>query len=700
MDKLSKYIELNKKENLMDVILAKSVVEGDAQTLTEHSFAVGVLCKALSEKLLPQHDSTLSCFSGYLHDIGKISKDYQEAFIVGSFDKEFEFRHTVIGYSLIESLMKKNSSIRVVSGYLAFWHHAKNIFDEDFIIEDVLTYMKTKEENVFLKVRSFLNDIEMLNNDYFDNRNGSVLSHFESNEYFENSSQIISQSPMSSEPKFSSYKSTKLFSGELSSDSVYQNKLFSELRNDFENNALNSIRRTILIISDRLVSSLEPKRLRKLINEKKIESELFGLLFNENNRNELTSSVQNYLSTFIKENGLSERTIAQERISKDMSNENFVILEGAAGVGKTRIALEWAKNKESKKLIWICPRKQVCDSVFDELRMEYVSDLKIEILTGDRKEFSFNKEVFSNDDSDIFSGDIVVTTIDQISSIMYSNSFSLNIKNLFSSTIVVDEFHELQSTKGLLLILGELVSFSKMLNNPIMLMSATVNYTLVSKLFDIRYEDIGMVVFSIKSFNESLYSVKIVEELTDDSLMFEEKVDKSIFIFNTATSAFKSYLSNCNEDSILFHSRMSFEDKQIVIDNIFSNFGKNKDSSKVLRSGPIVQASLNISAPKVFTQVCSPENTLQRIGRNNRFGECDKPEFTIVYNKSDRGSASVLRSQRDDNRTREWFSYLISNIGDEKITINDVTHQAGVSRNTFYYHFSDINELLEWTFDN
>lgn len=43
---------------------------------------------------------------------------------------------------------------------------------------------------------------------------------------------------------------------------------------------------------------------------------------------------------------------------------------------------------------------------------------------------------------------------------------------------------------------------------------------------------------------------------------------------------------------------------------------------------------------------------------------------------------------------------LMASIPFEKITINDVTQTAGVSRNTFYYHFSDINELLEWTFDN
>ena len=43
---------------------------------------------------------------------------------------------------------------------------------------------------------------------------------------------------------------------------------------------------------------------------------------------------------------------------------------------------------------------------------------------------------------------------------------------------------------------------------------------------------------------------------------------------------------------------------------------------------------------------------------------------------------------------------LMASIPFEKITINDVAQEAGVSRNTFYYHFSDINKLLEWTFDN
>ena len=32
-----------------------------------------------------------------------------------------------------------------------------------------------------------------------------------------------------------------------------------------------------------------------------------------------------------------------------------------------------------------------------------------------------------------------------------------------------------------------------------------------------------------------------------------------------------------------------------------------------------------------------------------------------------------------------------------KITINDIAEDCGVSRMTFYYHFADIYDLVEWT---
>ena len=32
----------------------------------------------------------------------------------------------------------------------------------------------------------------------------------------------------------------------------------------------------------------------------------------------------------------------------------------------------------------------------------------------------------------------------------------------------------------------------------------------------------------------------------------------------------------------------------------------------------------------------------------------------------------------------------------DKITINDLTSDCGISRMTFYYHFKDIYDLVEW----
>ena len=35
----------------------------------------------------------------------------------------------------------------------------------------------------------------------------------------------------------------------------------------------------------------------------------------------------------------------------------------------------------------------------------------------------------------------------------------------------------------------------------------------------------------------------------------------------------------------------------------------------------------------------------------------------------------------------------------EKISVNDIVDHAGVGRNTFYYHFQDVPNLLKWTLE-
>ena len=47
---------------------------------------------------------------------------------------------------------------------------------------------------------------------------------------------------------------------------------------------------------------------------------------------------------------------------------------------------------------------------------------------------------------------------------------------------------------------------------------------------------------------------------------------------------------------------------------------------------------------------------------------------------------------------QESFKKLLSNQPLDKITVKNITDDCGVNRNTFYYHYSDIYQLLEEIF--
>ena len=42
------------------------------------------------------------------------------------------------------------------------------------------------------------------------------------------------------------------------------------------------------------------------------------------------------------------------------------------------------------------------------------------------------------------------------------------------------------------------------------------------------------------------------------------------------------------------------------------------------------------------------------------------------------------------------FKELLLEKSIDKITINDITEKCGINRQTFYYHFHDVYELIEW----
>ncbi len=58
-----------------------------------------------------------------------------------------------------------------------------------------------------------------------------------------------------------------------------------------------------------------------------------------------------------------------------------------------------------------------------------------------------------------------------------------------------------------------------------------------------------------------------------------------------------------------------------------------------------------------------------------------------------------LKSENTKKSLAKSLKILMNKKKFNKITINDIVKLSEVNRNTFYYHFEDINALLKWTFE-
>ena len=62
------------------------------------------------------------------------------------------------------------------------------------------------------------------------------------------------------------------------------------------------------------------------------------------------------------------------------------------------------------------------------------------------------------------------------------------------------------------------------------------------------------------------------------------------------------------------------------------------------------------------------------------------------------GSVEVDLSEDTKQMLARVYAEILSEGGTQTITVKDIVARAGVSRMTFYYHFSDIYDLVYWTY--
>ena len=704
----------------LPITTADILANTNEQPLSQHLFAVGYLGYKIIEKMQISNPklAQAALIAGILHDIGKLDPQFQ-GWLKTKIGKEplntsdemlpdlpddgvhidnsirghtkFTFekhpRHHEISWLLAQAILPTdalNTNQRNQVFHGIYWHHTRPYRKDDKFFMQAkgihkLFVKSLKSESINKitdELSAVLNDVAKISTNYTDVNFDNLIPKWNKN--FE-----LTQEDL---PSYKIYD-------ELAED-------IDEFTTDIKPNALNNLIRTAVISADRMVSAMPAEDLADYIKEGTLEQAIDSIIIEDS---DLCHKINTCLAGFENRYPNSDRNLAQTQAASQLAElkeiaefdeaDNIGVLQGPAGCGKTKIALEWASRTNANKIIWVCPRVQVCLGLLTDLtQAEYLPNSRIEIFTGEYKKILTNgmsmNDTPDTNESDYFSGDIVLTTIDQvINNIISHHKVTTQMTDFMQAHVIFDEFHELIPMPAFNLLFAELIEAKKCrgANANTLLVSATPHDYFVNEVLNID----NAYVVRVDSFNESDYKLNFVSydetehpnPLVNDAI----EVDKTTFIItNTAQDAQLGFLLHQNnENNILLHSKYTRTDKVHWFNQVFDSFKeKGSQKYKVLRSGPIVQASLNITCQQMYTDMTSPENWLQRLGRLDRFGENNELNIytTVIPESAKKGKqssrqAKFLASLCVWNSSVAWLNYLQDYLDDnnlDTVTLNEL----------------------------
>lgn len=659
------------------------------QQLSHHLFAVGYLAQILLR--LVTHDNfdnkqlIVATFNaGCLHDVGKLDPKFQEWASKKKHDeidldegqhvdKTFSFekhpRHNEISLLLFNLL--RDSSDKTVNRanldlieHVIYWHHTKPIREKDYEnLNDVYKPLfKNLGEDFFLQLlRDCYEMIQSVNRLAFDYTQDATLKLVS---FCSTANDDINlKIPL---PAYKDYD---------------ENDDVQDYSKNARLNANNAIARAVVITADRLISELSAAELEQHITHHSLEKMAESHL---SQTDELKNHIQACLTGFEIRHPNSKRNLQQRQAAEKLVQvREIAVLKGAAGCGKTKIALEWALKTAAKKIIWVCPRVQICQGLYSDLTAtDYLPHAKIEIHTGEFKTIAQNGIETETDNDTAFSGDIVITTIDQITNAILTHSHVTTLIEFMNSHVVFDEYHEYINMEAFNLLFAELLECKKLggSNANTLLVSATPNHFFLEEFLSIHVDD----CINVTTFNNSRYQICFNEfdenSTSDANPLYAPRPENSFVISNTATTAQLSFMQNeMRENALLLHSKFKKVDKQNLFEKVMQSFGqeglKNYD---VLRSAPVVQAALNITCDNMVSEITNAENTLQRLGRLDRFGLNETVNLLTIavpvafQNTKSSNCAKFLNNLHNFNSTKAWLAFLQQNLSNAPVTLAEI----------------------------
>ena len=335
------------------------------------------------------------------------------------------------------------------------------------------------------------------------------------------------------------------------------------------------------------------------------------------------------------------------------SGKKTVVVNAPAGFGKTLIGL-LASLYRGEKMYWVVPRNVIAEEV-------YRSITGLLRTLGLASSYSVNMVFGGKVQAGSEPADITVTNIDAILQPMGQHGDMGHQCDMLGGTMVFDEYHELVGRSPMwaafLILLGARMGA----NGRNILISAT--QVDVLSCVNVDQEEVLYLPGKASHYpaqHSVPYGIKVADRMPDS-------VSGDTFAIGNSITRVQEM--NCG---LMFHSKYTESDKEAIVVKLMDSFAKGKTPSvDGVSAGPILSTSLDLSCTHLHESVCSPMDSMQRIGRCNRFGNKEGCDITFVTG-SILGDRDYVNMKFDMELRNSWCRTIGETFANKQATLDEM----------------------------
>lgn len=354
-------------------------------------------------------------------------------------------------------------------------------------------------------------------------------------------------------------------------------------------------------------------------------------------------TMQSYVSDFLLSDGRQYRTV--QEFALENANNN-VIITASTGLGKTEAALLWGGDS---KLFYTLPLKVSINAMYSRLCSKYgISADKITLLHSDAFSYFMSADIDSNsyskyEASKRFSYPLTVCTVDQLFTFVYKyRGCEPVFASLVYSKIVIDEIQSYEPK-----VVAKLLYGLKLLTDcgcKFAILTATLPPVFTHFINKLGISHTPQRCFFTDKVRHKLSYTK-GSDFDYDLITREAQTKKVLIICNTVGRAIDVYTqltAQTSENSVnyvkLLHSKYIRRHRKLLEKEIL-RFA-DSDEAGIWVTTQIVEASLDLDFDVLFTEMCTADSLLQRMGRcyRNRDYTGTNPNVYILDNHNGYGT--------------------------------------------------------------